>query len=79
MEKKVFINYEWRMIVVCIIPFIISIYLDFSLTIIWMTLTNISGGEKRSNHDLREHLRESALPENQGNKTIVFASLCQLF
>lgn len=36
-------------------------------------------GEKGRNCSLREHLRESALPENQGNKTIVFPSLCKSF
>lgn len=46
MEQKVFVNYEWRIIIVCIIPFIITIHLDFSLTIICMTLTNFFGGKR---------------------------------
>lgn len=34
MEQKVFIKYEWRMIIVCIIPFVITICLGSSLTTI---------------------------------------------
>lgn len=32
MEQKVFTKYNWRMIIVCIIPLIITICLDSSLT-----------------------------------------------